>query len=46
MSLVEDDLWRHVLRGPAEGPGLTTAVDVLGKPEVDHLNVSLFIYKH
>ena len=44
VALVEDDLGGHVLRGPAECPGLTATVDVLGKAEVDHLNVSLFIY--
>ena len=44
VALVEDDLGGDVLRGPAECPGLTAAVDVLGKSEVDHLNVSLFIY--
>ena len=43
VALVEDDLGGDVLRGPAECPGLAAAVDVLGKSEVDHLNVSLFI---
>ena len=44
VALVEDDLGSHVLGGPAECPGLAAAVDVFGKSEVDHLNVSLFIY--
>ena len=43
VSLVEDDLRGHVLGRPAEGPGLATAVNVLGKAEIDHFNVALFI---
>ena len=43
VSLVEDDLRGDVLRGPAECPGLTTAVNVLRKAKIDHFNVALFI---
>ena len=45
VSLVEDDLRSHVLRGPTERPGLTTAVNVLRKAKIDHFNVALFICK-
>ena len=43
VALVEDDLRGDVLRGPAECPGLTTAVNVLRKAKIDHFNVALFI---
>lgn len=35
VALVEDDLWRHVLRRSAEGPGLAAHAQVFAEPEVD-----------
>ena len=43
LYLVEDDLGRHVLRSPAEGPGLPTRINVLGEAKVDHFYVTLLI---
>ena len=43
MSLVENDLRGYVFGRPTEGPGLAAAVNVLGKAEIDHFNVALFI---
>ena len=43
LYLVEDDLRRHILRSPAEGPGLPASVNVLREPEVDHFYVTLLI---
>ena len=31
-DLAEDDLWRQVLRGPAQGPG--SSLHSLGEPEI------------
>ena len=35
VAFVEEDLRGHVLRGPAEGPGLLAASDLLGKTKVN-----------
>ncbi len=35
VAFVENDLRRHVLRCPAEGPGLLTTSDLLGKTKVN-----------
>ena len=35
VTFVEDDLWSHVLRRPAERPRLLTETDLLGKTKVD-----------
>ena len=34
MALVQDDLWGHVLRRPAERPRLLTEADLLSETEV------------
>ena len=43
VPLVEDDLRSHVLRGPAEGPRLTTRIHVLWETEIHQLDVALSI---
>ena len=41
MTFVEDDLGRHVLRGPTEGPGLVAGVQLLGETKIYQLDVAV-----
>ena len=41
MTLVEDDLRSHVLRGPTERPGLIAGVELLGETKIDQLDVAV-----
>ena len=41
MTLVEDNLRSHVLRGPTEGPGLIAGVELLGETKVYQLDVTI-----
>lgn len=39
MTLIEDDLWSHILRCPTECPRLLTNTDLLGETKV-HLEMT------
>ena len=41
MAFVEDDLGRHVLRGPTEGPGLIAGVQPLGETKIYQLDIAV-----
>ena len=41
VALVGDDLRRHVLRGPTEGPGLIAGVKLLGETKIYQLDVTI-----
>ena len=45
VALVEDDLGGHVLRGPAECPGLTARLQSLGKSEIHQFNIAVRVWR-